>query len=392
MQMKEMDSRFLRPIIEQEILFASEAAAYLGITPQRLNQLVHTGKVKPVRTSPSGNLYLRSDMEERRKRMHGNQIAYISALFEKNEATTVYEAMNYFTIQSIFNGSDKKATAEFERLAEKFQLTEELTNNLRLIADDLGVELEVMEKAYTAVVGGFQQLGADDYIVKKGQNHYPNKLSEISDAPLFLFMRGNPELLTKRLVTVVGGRKTTENGEAMAYELSKELGQEGYVIVSGLSKGIDSVVQQATVNHQLPTVAVLGTPITHFHPREHQVLQGQLEDHGLVISQFPPSVKVQRWHFPMRYALMSGISEATVMIESTDKSEVLEQADYACKYRRPLLLPQVALDDRKLQWPNRYIDYGKMYAYRKPTDVLKRMEMLTTEDGTSARYAQQTIG
>lgn len=392
MNVKEMDSRFLRPVIEQEILFASEATSYLGVTPQRLNQLVHTGKVKPVRTSPSGNLYMRTDLEERRKRMDGNQMMFITALFHKNEPEVVYEAINYFTIQTIFNGSDKKTVPMYERLYDKWPMTEELTPHIREISEDLGVEQEALEKAYSTVVGGFQQLGEEDLIVKKGGVHYPPQLNTLSDAPLFLFMRGNPDLLEEHLVTVVGSRKPSKEGEETAYQLSKEIGKQGYVIISGLSKGIDSIVQQATVDEDIPTIAILGTPITHFHPREHQSLQGKLENKGLVISQFPPSVKVQRWHFPMRYALMSGMAAANVIIEASDKSEVLQQADYAMEHKRPILLPQSALNNRGLQWPNRYIDYKHMYAYRKMSDVIKRMNIITEgEHDAEAKRVKQTV-
>ncbi|GAK03098.1 hypothetical protein JCM19037_1386 [Geomicrobium sp. JCM 19037] len=94
----------------------------------------------------------------------------------------------------------------------------------------------------------------------------------------------------------------------------------------------------------------------------------------------------------MRYALMSGMAAANVIIEASDKSEVLQQADYAMEHKRPILLPQSALNNRGLQWPNRYIDYKHMYAYRKMSDVIKRMNIITEgEHDAEAKRVKQTV-
>ncbi|MBB6450423.1 DNA processing protein [Geomicrobium halophilum] len=377
----EIDADNLRPFIEQEVLFASEAADYLGITSQRLNQLVHTGKIRPVRKSSSGNLYVRTDLENRHHRINGKQMKCITQLFENNEREHVYEAINYFTIQTIYNGSDKKTLPVFYNLNKNWNMGQDLSEKSHEIAKELLIETETFKKAHSQVMDGFQQLGAKDYIVKKGEQHYPSRLAVISDAPMFLFMRGTPGLLERPLVSIVGSRKPSDDGQGDAYQMSAQMSKNDFVVLSGLSGGIDEAVQQAAFDHGEPAVAVLATPISHYYGWGNQEIQKHLETDGLIISQFPPSVKVERWHFAMRSALMSALSMATVIGEAYKKSDALKQADAAVEHERPLLLSQEALNNRETLWTNRYMEYSRVFAYRRYKDVIRRVAMIEQEEG-----------
>lgn len=362
----------LRSLVEQEILFASEAAAILEVSPQQLNQLVHTGKIAPLRTSASGNLYLRSEMEEEIVRMKGNPLQRLTHLFEKNEQKIVYEAINYFTIQAVYNFSDKKAKAIFHRLFKQRLMPEDITDHLPEISEELGIELKALVKAHKKVVQGFQMLGSNDYIVRKGGKHYPRSIMEVAEAPLFLFMRGNPGIAGERLVAILGTGSLSDQGKEEAATIVKTIGEQGYVPIAGFGSEEETAVHQSAVDSQQPSVAVLGAPITHHYPRQHQ-LRAHLEKHGLIISQFPPSMKVHRWHFVKRSAILAGLTTGVVLLETGERSDALQVADAAIDQKIPLFISQTALNDRELFWPGRYIGHSNVYAYYRVDDILRRL-------------------
>lgn len=388
--------------LANDLLFSKEAAQYLGVSSQRLNQLVHAGQLTPIKKTSAGSLFLRQDLDERKK--DKKAIAPEVSKDVKDgtidlDSPFMNEVMNYYTIQSFYNFSDKKTAPVFRDLEAIIKTNDPFENIMPFISEQLKIDEQALQKAYQQVFKAFQHLSEDDMIIKKGMNEYPKLLAMTEEAPPYLFLRGNVDLLKEKIVSVVGSRGASEDGLKKAHRLARHLGNAGIVVASGLARGIDTAAHEAAVQFHYPTIAVLGTPITRAYPKENEQLQRIISEKGLLVSQFPPSSKVQRWFFPMRNAVMSGISLATAIVEAGETSGALKQADYALKQKRLVFIPQSALDNDKISWPRKYIKregavkfsrIDELFSELEKAAILPSEEQLTLrEEGTQKVYVHQ---
>lgn len=373
-----MQPEELRNFFQEQVLFSNEAANYLGITTQRLNQLVHSGKLTPIKQSKSGTLFLKRDLDMRMKESSslGEDVGLPVESHSYLRVTPGYiqEACNYFTIQALHSYTDTKAWPVFLEIGSKVDLTLPMPAIEKDVATLLGVDAGVLRKTYMTTLHGFERLLETDFIVKKGTPQYPRLLAETVEAPPFLFMRGNIELLDYRIVSVVGTRHPSDKGRERAGYLSLKLGQYGIVVASGLAMGIDTAAHTAAVDSGNPTIAVIGTPLNKVYPKENAELQNRIAEHGLVISQFQPAGPTQRWHFPLRNATMSGISLATVIVEAGETSGALKQANYALKQKRLVFIPQSALENESMKWPKEYIKREGAHRFGKVSELLELLQ------------------
>lgn len=341
------------------LFFSKEAADYLGISSQRLNQLVHAGVLTPVKRSPSGSLFLKAHLDERAK-----AVKNIAKELTKDEGAGTIdmntpfmnEVLNYYVLQRFHNFSDKKTEPVFTALSRDLDMSREFKYVSADVAKRLGLSQQALENTFDVVRRAFLRLGSDDVIIKKGTAAYPRLLGMTQEAPPYLFLRGNVSLLNEPIVSVVGSRKASKDGLLKAKRLAQLLGREGIVVASGLARGIDTAAHTSSLDNGFLTIAVIGTSITEVYPKENEGLQRMISEEGLVVSQFPPSTPTQRWHFPVRNAVMSGISLATVIVEASETSGALRQADYALKQQRLVFIPQSALANPNITWPRKYIE------------------------------------
>lgn len=385
-----MDKETLQEFVDN-IFFSKEAADYLGISIQRLNQLVHSGQLDPIKKTSAGTLFLKEDLDERLKSLKqiGSEIKKSRASESLNINTPfLNEVINYFTIQTFYNYSDKRTEPVFITLSQKFNFQEPMQHFVNEIVNELTVDASELMKTYQSVLKSFQKLSSYDVIVKRGMAEYPKRLEITEEAPPYLFMRGNISLLKENIVSVVGSREASNEGIERSYRLSKLLGRAGIVVASGLAKGIDTAAHKASIDNNYSTIAVIGTPITQVYPKENEQLQKKISEVGLVISQFPPSAPVQRWHFPMRNAVMSGISLATAIVEAGETSGALKQADYALKQHRLVFIPQSAIDNENITWPKNYL---KRKGAAKFSKIEELLTMLETAEIIPAAAAQSSL-
>lgn len=369
----------LKRYLSEEILVTNEASKYLNISSQRLHQLVQSGKITPIKSTRSGSLFLKRDLEDRKKELskHTDLCSfneYIVNKFTDCDPVIVQESINYFSVQALFNNSDKKTLPFYESLNLELDLTKSITSYSKEVAKLLNVTEEELIDSYNKVLRGYDLLDKADLIVKKGNDYYPKLLSKTDTAPMFLFMRGNPNLTNYYTVSVVGTRNPSEDGKHKSSKLSELLGKHRIVVASGLAKGIDTFAHKSALKHGKPTIAVIGTPINKYYPKENKNLQKEIEKKGLVISQFPPSSSVQRWNFPLRNSVMSGISLATVIVEAGETSGSLIQADYALKQKRIVFIPNSALENKNLKWPRKLINKPGASKFSNISELIHELE------------------
>jgi DNA processing protein len=366
----------LKNFISKEILLTHEATQYLGISSQRLHQLVQSGKLIPIKSTKSSSLFLKSELYERKfeiEKSYGHGRTASSITDGVNSIETVNDAINYFTLLTLFKSKYKKCDPIYEHLTTQIDLTKPTIEVAKDLANITGFEESEILHESQKVQKGFDQLRADDFIVKIGTDLYPSLLSKTEQAPIFLFMRGNPNLLNFNTISIVGTRNPSEFGRTRAQALAEKLGANRIVVASGLAKGIDTAAHWGAINRKNPTISVIGTPITKVYPKENEELQSIIEENGLVISQFAPSMSVQRWNFPMRNAVMSGISLATVIIEAGETSGSLIQADYALKQGRMVFIPQSAIENEDLKWPSKYVQQKGAFKFSTIDELLSTL-------------------
>ncbi len=158
---------------------------------------------------------------------------------------------------------------------------------------------------------------------------YPNKLLALYDPPVVLYTKGLVDILKNwRRIAIVGSRQATNYSEKILNYIIPPLVEQKYVIVSGLAKGADRMAHEATIKFSGQTIGVLGHGLFHLYPKENRKLAEMMEKEHLLISEYPPYVKPQKWHFPMRNRIISGMSEGILVTEAAEKSGTLSTIDH----------------------------------------------------------------
>jgi DNA processing protein len=165
---------------------------------------------------------------------------------------------------------------------------------------------------------------------------YPECLREIFDPPLVLYYAGKIDTLDEPAVAVVGARKPTPYGRAVAERLSHDLAIKGMVVVSGLARGIDSISHWGALKGG-KTIAVLGSGLERIYPRENRSLFEKIMENGVVLSEYSLKAPPLKYHFPCRNRIISGLSMGVVVVEGSRRSGSLITARLALEENREVM-------------------------------------------------------
>ncbi|HWF39735.1 MAG TPA: DNA-processing protein DprA [Candidatus Acidoferrales bacterium] len=164
---------------------------------------------------------------------------------------------------------------------------------------------------------------------------YPARLREIYDPPTILYTRGNVDLLSKPIISVVGSRRPTPYGNQMAEKLSKDLAARGVVIASGLARGIDASAHRGALTSAVgATIGVLGCGIDVVYPKENKKIYEQIVQKGLLISEFPMGTFAAPQNFPIRNRIIAGMALGVVVVEGAQYSGSSITARLAMEFGR----------------------------------------------------------
>ena len=173
--------------------------------------------------------------------------------------------------------------------------------------------------------------------VHRWSDAYPPSLARIDNPPGVLFMKGDPTLLDRDVVTVVGSRHSTEYGRRVAREVADAAAKHGAVVASGLALGIDGEAHRAALDAGGKTIAVLGSGLARPHPRTHLRLFRWIAEHGLVMSEFLPHEAPLKHHFPQRNRTLAAIAKVVVVVEAAERSGALNTATHATELGKDVL-------------------------------------------------------
>ncbi|EPX87379.1 DNA protecting protein DprA [Rubellimicrobium thermophilum DSM 16684] len=182
-------------------------------------------------------------------------------------------------------------------------------------------------------------------LLLRGDADYPPALALLPDAPPLLWALGDVALLSRPMVALVGSRNASSLGLRMARSLAAGLGEKGFVIVSGLARGIDTATHEAAL--PTGTVAVMAGGVDHIYPPENAGLAARIAEQGLRLSEHPVGMEPQARHFPARNRIIAGLSLGVVVVEAAERSGSLITARQASDQGREVMaVPGHPLDPR----------------------------------------------
>jgi DNA processing protein len=182
-------------------------------------------------------------------------------------------------------------------------------------------------------------------LVAPGEAGYPPRLAVLDDAPPLLGVRGEPDVLMRPMIAIVGSRNASGAGLKFASQLARDLGDAGFVVISGLARGIDQAAHRSTISSG--TVAVLAGGHDRIYPPEHEDLLAALLAHGGAISEMPLGHVPRARDFPRRNRLISGAALGVVVVEAAHRSGSLITARMAAEQGREVFaVPGSPLDPR----------------------------------------------
>jgi DNA processing protein len=234
----------------------------------------------------------------------------------------------------------------FHRLLQKYKTPQKALESLPHLATQGGLKRPLkitsrgeVEKELAAT----RAFGAE--ILTLENPLYPPLLRHIESAPPVLTVKGKLELLQSPLFAIVGARNASAMGKKMAHHLARDLGAQGWIITSGLARGIDAAAHQGSLASG--TIAVLAGGIDVPYPSENEALYHHIADNGVLIAESPFGMQPHATLFPRRNRLISGLSRCILVVEAAFKSGSLITARYAAEQGREVLaIPGHPLDPR----------------------------------------------
>ena len=217
---------------------------------------------------------------------------------------------------------------------------------------------------------GKKDIGEADAIEEKCRNSgirvlcfqdadYPERLRNIQDPPLVIYVRGKLPPVDDRLcIGIVGTRKSSDYGRETASRIAGELAEAGGVIVTGLAEGIDSAAAKGALQAHGTVIAVLGTGVDVVYPAWNTKLQETVGRLGALVSEYPPGAGTSRYGFPRRNRIISGLSLGVAIVQAPAKSGALITASHAQEQGRDVFVVPGAVDDPGFQGSNALIRDG----------------------------------
>jgi len=271
--------------------------------------------------------------------------------------------------------ADRVGPVSFRQLLDRFgsagRALEALPDLVRK-GGSSGYALPTLDRIEAELAAG-ERKGAQ--LLVFGDTDYPPVLAAVDPPPPLLWTLGDAALLSKEAVGVVGARIASAGGQRIARGLSQSLGQAGFVVVSGLARGIDAAAHAGSL--ETGTVAVLGGGVDDVYPPDNAGLYDQIVERGCVVSESPMGARAQARDFPRRNRIISGLSRGIIVVEAELKSGSLITARLAAEQGRDVFaVPGSPLDPRS-KGPNELLRQGAILC-EGVDDVRRAFETLRT--------------
>lgn len=223
---------------------------------------------------------------------------------------------------------------------------------------------------------------------------YPQRLLNYHDSPTVLYYKGNANLNHPKNIAIVGSRSHSQYGKDITEELVKALAKENINIISGMAAGIDAIAHKAALQHHIPTIGVLAHGLDRIYPTQHTALAKEiLWEEGGLLTEFMSASLPERYHFPRRNRIVAGISDATVITETSASGGSMITAQLAVHYKKPLFALPGKITDIKSTGCNMLIQNGSASLLQHPDDILTSLGWKNNKKSPGRQPAsiQQTL-
>ena len=211
-------------------------------------------------------------------------------------------------------------------------------------------------------------------VILREEAGYPPRLREIDQPPPVLYVRGTLEVEDAWTVAIVGTRRVTVYGRQIAEEISTYLASNGVTVVSGLARGVDAIAHSGALKAGGRTLAVLGSGVDRIYPPEHTSLAEKIIQQGALISDYAPGTPPDGVNFPPRNRIISGLSQAVVVVEAGETSGALITAKFAADQGREVFAVPGTILAPQSKGTNRLIQDGA-HPLLKPEDLLELLQI-----------------
>ena len=215
------------------------------------------------------------------------------------------------------------------------------------------------EKSEEFLWDGFEKIKKQGiFMTVFGDADYPKRLSEIPDAPAVLFYKGSLPKKEQKNIAIIGARNCSEYGKTVAAEFATYFAQKGICVVSGMALGVDGYAQKAAIKQGGFSVGVLGSGVNVCYPKEHTGLYGELIKKGCVLSEYLPYINASANLFPPRNRIISGLSDALLVVEAKEKSGTLITVEMALEQGKEVYVVPGRITDALSKGCNRLLLEG----------------------------------
>ena len=230
--------------------------------------------------------------------------------------------------------------------------------------------------------------------IKLTDIEYPDRLKDIKNQPKEIYYCGDISLANKTCLAVVGARRFSSYGKQVTYEIVERLIDAGFIIVSGIAPGIDTLAHQIVVEKNAKTIAILGTGIDKksFYPKANiKLAQKIIDQGGCIISEYPTGTSATKFTFPQRNRIMAGISLGILVIEAKLKSGSLITANYGFAQNKKIFAVPNSIYTQNSKGCNLLIKKGAKLV-EEVNDILEEFKKLNIDFNLKIDYAPDVIG
>ncbi|RRD38006.1 DNA-protecting protein DprA [Fusobacterium nucleatum] len=221
---------------------------------------------------------------------------------------------------------------------------------------------------------------------------YPQCLKEISNPPLKLYYKGNLDLLKdERLIAVVGTRNPSSYGKLCCEYMVKKMTSANITIVSGFAKGIDSIAHKTSLLTGGKTIAVIASGLDIVYPASNLSLYREIEEKGLILSEYEAGVKPFKFNFPQRNRIIAGLSKGTIVVESKDRGGSLITADLALEFNRDVYAVPGDVFSEYSKGCNNLIRDSKAKSLSNINELLEDYSWKIEEKNDDDKYTQNQL-
>ena len=274
-------------------------------------------------------------------------------------------------VEKWYSAGEKKEVQElFGPLCEEFEKQKNRRKHIISVLEEDSLKESARKSYESAKNKGIK-------MVCRESEEFPRRLKHIFLPPLMLYYYGELPKEEVPSLAVIGARNCSVYGKEIAAGFSGRLSGAGIQIISGMARGIDCAAQRNAINQTGRAYAVLGSGVDVCYPRENKLLYNQLQESGGVISEELPGTEPASWNFPKRNRIISGLSDAILVVEARENSGSLITVSYALEQGKDVYAVPGSIYEKLAEGTNRLIQEGA-YLVREPEDILQ---------GFSEKYA-----